>query len=210
MLESSNWAIKGAAFGARDRLNQQDLEIVTVATEHVAALKTCVYLKSRGFKLTVVSVDSRGVVNLKELESALTSRTVLVSMMYVNNETGTVQPVARVAEMIKQKSRNALFHCDASQAIGRLEVDVRINGCGSHDNCWAQVSRTKRYWGFICEGRYTCFASLTSWWWTGVSSFSLSLSLSQHQHQHRYGMRPGTENTLLRRCTRRSSFDCSS
>ena len=126
--ESSNWAIKGAAFGARDRLNQHDLEIVTVATEHVATLKTCEYLKSKGFKLTVVSVDSRGVVNLKELESALTSRTVLVSMMYVNNETGTVQPVARVAEMIKQKSRNTLFHCDASQAIGRLEVDVKSMG----------------------------------------------------------------------------------
>lgn len=122
--ESSNWAIKGAAYCGVDDID----EIVTVSTEHVATLKTCLYLKTVGFKVTMVPVDQNGLVDLKAMEQALTCRTAVVSMMYANNETGTVQPVSTVADLIRKKAKHALFHCDASQAMGRLPIDVNTMG----------------------------------------------------------------------------------
>jgi len=177
--ESSNWAIKGSAFGAQERLKQEKLEIVTVATEHVATLKTCEYLATRGFKLTVVPVDRRGVVNLEKLEEALTSRTVLVSMMYVNNETGTVQPVARVADLIKRKSHDALFHCDASQAIGRLPVNVKSMGVDLMTIAGHKFHAPKGIGALY------------------VKQGTPALHPILHGGGQEYGMRPGTENTLL-------------
>ena len=112
--ESSNWAIKGAALAARDRLREKGegdcLEIVTVSTEHVATLRTCEYLESCGFRLNVVRVDRYGRVDLDAMRESLSKRTVVVSMMLVNNETGTIQPVAAVSKLVRQHTDGALFH----------------------------------------------------------------------------------------------------
>ncbi len=116
--ESDNTAIKGVAEANKDRGNH----IITTAIEHEAVLETCKYLEKRGFRVTYLPVDSHGTVDLAELEKAITPATILVGVMMANNEVGTVQPLAHIAEIIK--GRNISFHTDAVQAGGSLDLDV--------------------------------------------------------------------------------------
>ena len=116
--ESDNTAIKGVAEANKDRGNH----IITTAIEHEAVLETCKYLEKRGFRVTYLPVDSHGTVDLAELEKAITPETILVGVMMANNEVGTVQPLAHIAEIIK--GRNISFHTDAVQAGGSLDLDV--------------------------------------------------------------------------------------
>jgi cysteine desulfurase len=117
--ESDNLALRGVAFALRARGNH----IITTPIEHHAILNTAAQLeKEFGFEVTRVPVDRRGSVNLDDVARAITPRTILISVMYANNETGTIEPLAEIARIAK--SRNILLHTDAVQAGGYLPLDV--------------------------------------------------------------------------------------
>ncbi len=118
--ESDNLAIKGAAFAARRAGKGQ--HIITAATEHHAVLHACEYLQDFGFDLTVLPVDKDGLVTPADLEAAIRPDTVLATIMYANNEIGTVQPIAELGTICRE--RGVLFHTDAVQAAGALPLDV--------------------------------------------------------------------------------------
>ena len=117
--ESINLAIKGIAEGYRDRGNH----VVTVATEHQAVLGTCETLERAGWSVSYLSVDRAGRFSMDELRSALSEKTILVSVMAANNEIGTVAPLAEIGRLCHE--RGILFHTDAAQAAGKIPLDVR-------------------------------------------------------------------------------------
>ena len=116
--ESDNLAIKGAARTNRERGNH----IVTLAIEHHVVLDSCRRLEQEGFSLTYLPVRADGLLDLAELEKALTSRTILVSVMAANNEIGVIEPIREVGRLCRD--RGILFHTDAVQGIGKIEIDV--------------------------------------------------------------------------------------
>lgn len=120
--ESDNQAIKGMAFASRSKGDH----IVTSRIEHKAVLQTCQYLEKQGFRVTYLPVDEYGVVSPDDVAQALTSQTLLVSVMMANNEVGTIQPIAEIAQVCRK--RGVTFHTDAVQAVGKLPVDVRALG----------------------------------------------------------------------------------
>jgi cysteine desulfurase len=121
--ESDNWAIKGAA----ELMAQSGKKhIVTSAIEHHAVLRTCRYLEGQGFEVTCVPVGADGIVRPEMVKKALRGDTALVSVMYANNEVGTIQPVAEIAELCR--ARGVLFHTDAVQAVGHVDIDVHGEG----------------------------------------------------------------------------------
>ncbi len=117
--ESDNLAIKGAVFSSTPRQG-----LVTSAIEHEAVLETADFLKRLGMPVTIVGVDSEARVHPDEIAAAVTDDTAVVSVMMVNNETGTVQDLGQISEMVKAKSPEALIHTDAVQAFGCEEIDV--------------------------------------------------------------------------------------
>jgi cysteine desulfurase len=116
--ESNNLAIKGVACALKDRGNH----VITVATEHKSVLDSCARLQKDGWNVTVLPVTSDGFVDLDQLRSALTDRTVLVSVMAANNEIGVLQPLDRIAAVVHEQG--ALLHSDAAQAFGKVPIDV--------------------------------------------------------------------------------------
>ena len=120
--ESDNWAL----FGACDKLKEKGNHIITTKIEHHAILHSCAFLEKHGFDVTYVGIDKDGRVNLKELEDAITDKTILISVMMVNNEIGTVQPIREIAKIAK--AHKILFHTDAVQAIGSIHFDVKKMG----------------------------------------------------------------------------------
>ena len=117
--ESDNWAIKGAV----SRLAKKGRNhIVTSAIEHPAVLNTCRELEKAGYPVTYVGVDADGVVNLDELEAAVTEKTAIVAIMYANNEVGTIQPIEKIGNIAH--SKGALMFTDAVQAVGNVEIDL--------------------------------------------------------------------------------------
>ncbi len=122
--ESDNAALKGAAFGLRETGNH----IITSSIEHHAVLHTCHQLEQFGFEVTLLPVDRLGMVNPDDVEMAITDQTVLVSVMYANNEIGTIQPIQEISRIVKHKAKNLsktiLFHTDAVQAAGFLSLSV--------------------------------------------------------------------------------------
>jgi cysteine desulfurase len=120
--ESDNLAIKGVAAMYRRKGNH----FLTVATEHHAVLDPCKRLQREGFDLTVLPVDRFGQVRPEQVAAAITDRTILVSVMAANNEIGTLQPVAEIGRVCKE--RGVLFHSDAVQAVGKVPVDVETMG----------------------------------------------------------------------------------
>ena len=117
--ESDNWAIKGIAFANRKKGNH----IITTKIEHHAVLHTCEYLEKEGFAVTYLPVDKYGLVDPAELEKAITDKTILVTIMYANNEIGTIEPIAELGAIARR--HKVYFHTDAVQVIGNLPVDVR-------------------------------------------------------------------------------------
>jgi len=113
--EAINLAIKGF-------INHPKKHIVTVVTEHKAVLDTCKYMESQGFIITYLPVKADGRIDMIALQNAVTSETLLVCVMYANNETGVLQPIKRIAEIAH--SKEALFMTDATQAVGKLPIDV--------------------------------------------------------------------------------------
>ncbi len=120
--ESNNLAIKGVAEFYRERGNH----IVTTRIEHKAVLDTCHKLERQGFTVTYLEVGQQGVVDPEDLRRALTDKTILVSVMFANNEVGTIQPLAAIGAICKE--RGVLFHTDAVQGIGKAEFDVKAMG----------------------------------------------------------------------------------
>ena len=118
--ESDNWAIKGAA---RALAKKGKKHIVTSAFEHHAVLHTCAALEQEGFEVTYLDVHSDGLVRPEELEAALREDTALVTIMYANNEIGTIQPVPEIGAI--RKKHGVLFHTDAVQAVGNVPIDVK-------------------------------------------------------------------------------------
>ena len=117
--ESDNWAIKGVAFANRKRGNH----IITTQIEHHAVLHTCQYLEKEGFEVTYLPVDQYGLVDPAVLEKAITEKTILISIMYANNEIGTIEPIAELGAIARK--HKVYFHTDAVQAIGSAPIDVK-------------------------------------------------------------------------------------
>lgn len=116
--ESDNWALKSAAFGLRDKGNH----IITTKIEHHATLNTCAYLEKNGFEVTYLDVDSEGFVSLEDIENAITDKTILISVMFANNEIGTIEPVREIGEIAHK--HGILFHTDAVQALCHVPINV--------------------------------------------------------------------------------------
>jgi cysteine desulfurase len=116
--ESNNLAIKGVAEFYKDRKNH----IVTTVTEHKCVLDTCRHLEQEGFTVTYLPVQKNGLIDLEELRAAITDKTVVVSIMAVNNEIGVIQPLAEIGKICREKK--TFFHTDAAQAVGKIAIDV--------------------------------------------------------------------------------------
>ncbi|MDR2131728.1 MAG: cysteine desulfurase NifS [Clostridiales Family XIII bacterium] len=120
--EADNWAVIESA----ESRAKKGKHIVTTKIEHHALLHSCEYLEKNGFKVTYLDIDAEGFVDPALLERSLTDETTLVSIMFANNEIGTVQPIEELAKIAKR--RGALFHTDAVQALGNIPIDVRALG----------------------------------------------------------------------------------
>jgi cysteine desulfurase len=120
--ESVNLAIKGVFENYRTKGNH----ILTCVTEHQAVLDTCAWVEENGGKVTYLGVDSTGLIDLQELEKAITDQTILIAVMYANNEIGTIQPIREISTIAK--NHDILFFTDATQAVGKIPVDVEEDG----------------------------------------------------------------------------------
>lgn len=118
--ESDNWALEGIAYANRNKGNH----IITSKIEHHAILHTCEYLeKHHGFEVTYLDVDGEGRIRLEDLKNAIKDTTILISIMFANNEIGTIQPIKEIGQIAKE--HNIVFHTDAVQAAGNIPVDVK-------------------------------------------------------------------------------------
>lgn len=116
--ESDNMGIKGVAYANKEKGNH----IITSKIEHPAVLETCRNLETKGFEVSYINVDKDGRINLEELQNAIKPTTILISIMYANNEIGTIQPIRTIAQIAKKN--NIIFHTDAVQAVGNVPIDV--------------------------------------------------------------------------------------
>lgn len=116
--EADNWAIKETA----EAYASKGKHIITSVIEHHAVLHTCKYLEKQGFEISYIGVDENGVVKLEELKAAIRQDTILISIMFANNEIGTIQPVKEIGAIAKE--HGILFHTDAVQAYGQIPIDV--------------------------------------------------------------------------------------
>ena len=117
--ESDNTALKGIAYANKEKGNH----IITSKIEHPAILNSCKSLENKGFKISYIDVDKDGMLNLEKLESEITDQTILISIMYANNEIGTIEPIKEIAQIAH--SHGIIFHTDAVQAVGNIPIDVR-------------------------------------------------------------------------------------
>jgi cysteine desulfurase len=116
--ESDNMAIKGVAYANRKKGNH----IITSKIEHPAVLDTCRALEKEGFDVTYLNVDSDGIIDLEELKNAITVKTILITIMFANNEIGTIEPIEEIGKIAKE--HKIYFHTDAVQAVGNIAIDV--------------------------------------------------------------------------------------
>lgn len=116
--ESINLAIKGFVEANPDKGNH----IITVKTEHKAVLSVCEYLETKGYEVTYLDVDENGLISIDQLKDSAKENTLLVVIMYVNNETGVIQPIKEIGEFTREN--NIAFFCDATQAVGKVKVDI--------------------------------------------------------------------------------------
>lgn len=118
--ESDNWAINGVAFS---QLKKGKNHIITSKIEHHAVLHTTKELEKKGFEVTYLDVDKNGLINLDDLKNAITEKTALVTIMYANNEIGTIEPIKEIGKICREKG--VIFHTDAVQAVGHINIDVK-------------------------------------------------------------------------------------
>ena len=117
--EADNMIIKGIAIGNKDKGNH----IITTKIEHPAVLNTCKFLENNGFEVTYLDVKENGIIDTQELKDSIKNNTILISIMYANNEIGTIQPIQEIGQIAKEKG--IIFHTDAVQAIGEIRIDVK-------------------------------------------------------------------------------------
>ncbi len=170
--EANNYAIKGAYFASRDRGNH----IVTTQIEHPAVIAPCRFLETLGAEVTYLPVDSTGMVDPDDVRAAITGRTILVTVMHANNEVGTVQPIAEMSRIAKE--RGVLFHTDAAQSVGKIPTGVSELGVDM-----LSVAGHKLYGPKGVGALYVR---------SGVT-----LEPFMHGAGHESGRRAGTENVLL-------------
>ena len=120
--EADNTAIKAIAYKNKYKGNH----IITTKIEHHAILESCEFLEKQGFIIKYLNVDRNGFINLDELQNSITEKTILISIMFANNEIGTIQPIEDIAKIAKEK--NIIFHTDAVQAVGNVNIDVNSMG----------------------------------------------------------------------------------
>ena len=168
--ESDNMAIRGLAHALKDKGNH----IISSKIEHPAVLNTLEELKSEGYEITLLDVDKNGFVNLEQLERSITNKTILITIMYANNEIGTIEPISEIGKIAKR--HNVLFHTDAVQAVGHINIDLQKLGVDA-----LSLSAHKFYGpkgvGALYLKKGTPFSKIT---------------FGGHQERDR---RPGTENT---------------
>ena len=120
--ESNNHAVKGVAFACRNKGNH----IITSQIEHPAILEVCEFLENIGYKVTYLPVDEYGIVRVSDVSDAITSKTILITIMHANNEVGSIQPIAQISELAKK--HDIRFHTDAAQSLGKMSADVGALG----------------------------------------------------------------------------------
>ncbi|NLF10220.1 MAG: cysteine desulfurase, partial [Anaerolineaceae bacterium] len=169
--ESNNLAIKGAALAGRERGDH----VITTAVEHPAVLNVCDWLRDQGFRVTVLPVDGQGLVDPADLERAIEPGTILVTVMHANNEVGTVQPIAALAEIAH--NHGALIHTDAAQSVGKVPVRV--------DDLAVDLLSVAGHKVYAPKGIGALYVR------EGVGLVPLL-----HGAGHEGGLRPGTENVL--------------
>ena len=170
--EANNHAIKGAFFALRQRGNH----IITTQVEHPAVLQPCRFLESLGAEVTRLPVDSTGMVNPDDVRKAITPRTILVSVMHANNEVGTIQPIADIARITRE--RGVLFHTDAAQSVGKITAKVAELGVDLLSVAGHKLYAPKGVGAlYIRQG--------------------VQLEPLMHGAGHELGRRAGTENVLL-------------
>ncbi len=116
--EANNHAIKGVAEAYRSKGNH----IITAQIEHPAVIQPCRYLEARGYKVTYLPVDNQGLVNLEDVQNAITEHTILITIMHANNEVGTIQPIEEIGALAREKG--ILFHTDAAQSVGKIPARI--------------------------------------------------------------------------------------
>ena len=170
--ESNNMVLKGVAHTFRNK----GKHIITSVIEHPAILKPCTYLEGLGYEVSYVPVDHYGMVNPSDIESLITEKTILVTVMHSNNEVGTLQPIEEIGEICKK--RGVLFHTDASQSVGKIPIDVHTLGVD-----------------FLTIAGHKLYAP------KGVGALymreGLHIEPLIHGAGHEMGRRAGTENILL-------------
>jgi len=120
--ESDNLAIKGVAFRNKKKRGSKGTHIITSAIEHPGVLTTCKYMEKIGFNVKYLPVDKHGLIDIKELENAISKDTFLITIMFANNEIGTIEPMEKIGKIAKE--HDVIFHTDAVQAVGKVPVDV--------------------------------------------------------------------------------------
>ncbi|WP_188206431.1 cysteine desulfurase family protein [Alkalibacillus aidingensis] len=168
--ESNNLAIKGIAY----RYQNRGKHIITTQIEHPSVLEVCKFLEANGFKVTYLPVNEHGEISLQDLEKALTNETILVTIMHVNNEIGTVQPISDIADMLIQYPKT-FFHIDHVQGFGKLPLPYDHKGIDSVTISGHKIHGLK---GTGCL----------------IKKESVSLAPLFHGGQQEQGNRPGTEN----------------
>ncbi len=170
--ESNNTVIKGVAFTYKNKGNH----IISSQVEHPAIINPCKYLEKLGYEVSYLPVDEYGIVNPSDVEKLITDKTILVTIMHSNNETGTLQPIEEISKICK--AHNVLFHTDASQSIGKVPVDVKSLGVD-----------------FLTVAGHKLYAP------KGIGALYIKNGISIepliHGAGHESGKRAGTENIIL-------------
>ena len=120
--ESDNIAIKGVAYANKNKGNH----IIVSKIEHPAIINSCKTLEKEGFNITYLDVDKYGLIDLEDLKSKITAKTILISIMFANNEIGTIEPIEEIGKIAREK--NIVFHTDSVQAVGNINIDVQKMG----------------------------------------------------------------------------------
>jgi cysteine desulfurase len=143
--EANNWAIDGLAHANK----QKGKHIITSKIEHMAVINSCKQLEEEGYEVSYIDVDSNGIIKLNELEKNIREDTILISVMFANNEIGTIQPIEKISKLAHEKG--VLFHVDAVQAIRKFKNRCEKIRYRFIIYVSTQILWTKRSWSFICK-----------------------------------------------------------
>ncbi len=169
--ESNNYALKGYVYANREKGNH----IITSQTEHPAIMNVCRQLETEGFEVTYIPVNRKGYVSLESIKDTITKKTILISIMHANNETGSIQPIEEIAEIALKY--NICFHTDAAQSLGKIPVDVRKMGVSMLSIAGHKIYAPKGIGALYVKN--------------GIVLKNLFNGAG-----HEKGKRPGTENTI--------------